>query len=278
MIVAAAVAGVACSAAAAEWKEKSGDHFIVFYSGDDQFAREVLRKAENYYREIASGLGYPRYSDFWLWDDRVKIYIYPDHQTFVNSTGESSRSHGVADYRGKQVMSYAWSEGFVESLLPHEIAHLIFRDFVGFRGEVPAWLDEGVAQWSEKDKRPYLRALVKKQFADSSLLTVDDMMSINLRRLMESDNRVYIRPTRDKEGDQSVLFLDSEAIINAYYLQGFSFVDYLITRFGTDSFTVFCRQLRDGKSMEGALRQAYGTYIKDLPEFEKRWREFVEGQ
>ncbi|MCM8796248.1 MAG: hypothetical protein NC928_06165, partial [Candidatus Omnitrophica bacterium] len=117
-----------------EWQELKGEHFLVYFTQDKKFAQEVLNKAEVYYQRIASELGYPRYSEFWLWDKRVKIYIYPDHTSFLQATQQPQWSYGMADYKNKQIISFLWSKGFLESLLPHEIAHLIFRDFVGFKG------------------------------------------------------------------------------------------------------------------------------------------------
>ena len=72
------------SAYAVEWKELSSDHFIIYYSGDRKFAKGVADKAEYYYRRIAADLGYPRYSNFWTWDNRAKIYIYPDQSNESN--------------------------------------------------------------------------------------------------------------------------------------------------------------------------------------------------
>lgn len=262
-------------AQAAEWKEKSGDHFIVYYLSDEQFAKEVVRNAEEYYRSIATDLGYPRYSDFWLWEKRVKIYLFADHQSFLKASGEPSWSHGMADYTNKRIISYAWSEQFMESLLPHEIAHLIFRDFVGFKGEVPVWLDEGVSQWAERQKQGFLRSLAKRQFEDSSLLSLEYMMKLDIRRLDEHDNKVHIKPSTDKDGEPTVLFMSSEAVINAYYLQGFSLVDFLISRYGAQSFTDFCRQLRDGKGMDEAIRFSYSHYMKNLGDLEQRWRKHL---
>lgn len=256
------------------WNELSSDHFVVYFDSDEKFVRDVLAKAEVYYTRIATELGYPRYSEFWLWDKRVKIFIHPDHQAYLKTTGQPDWSQGVADYRGKQIISYMWSSGFVESLLPHEIAHLIFRDFVGFKGEVPIWLDEGVAQWAEKDKRPIMRQIMKKKYEDDALLSMGDMMRINIHAI-SSREKVFIRSTKTRAGDPGILFLSTEAIINAYYIQGFSVVDFLITRYGTDDFTYFCRQLRDGKGIEDALRFAYPNYIKSLVELEARWREYV---
>ncbi|MDB4349908.1 hypothetical protein OAA99_03040, partial [Omnitrophica bacterium] len=135
------------TAAAEDWKELDSDHFVIYYTQDEKFAKEVTRNAEDYYKDIATDLGYPRYSEFWTWANRVKIYIYPDHASFLKASGQPQWSHGMADYTKKKILSYLWSEMFIDSILPHEIAHLVFRDFVGFTGKIPLWLDEGVAQW-----------------------------------------------------------------------------------------------------------------------------------
>ena len=134
-----------------EWKELKGEHFIVCYLQNEDFADDVLDKSEVYYSRIAADLNYPRYSEFWTWDKRVKIYIHPNLESFLKATGQPQWSRGMADYNNKQIISYAWSGGFLESLLPHEIAHLIFRDFVGFKSEIPLWLDEG---WPSGLKSP----------------------------------------------------------------------------------------------------------------------------
>ena len=59
-----------------------GDHFLVYFTKDEGFAKDVLNKSELYYNRISSDLGYARYSEFWTWDKRVKIYIYPDKDSF----------------------------------------------------------------------------------------------------------------------------------------------------------------------------------------------------
>ncbi len=256
------------------WKELKSDHFIVSFVDNDSFTKDVLDKAEIYYHSIATELGYPRYSEFWLWNDRVKIIIYPDHDSFLEATGREEWSEGVANYEKKQICSYAWSSGFLESLLPHEMTHLIFRDFVGFKGEVPLWLDEGVAQWTEETQRIKRRQASKKCYEEDGLLSIEDMMAIDVHKL-PNKSRVLIRSTKTKSGDEGVLFLSPEAIVNLFYLQGFSLVDFLIERFGTDDFTFFCRQLRDGKNLEEALRFAYPSHIRSLQELEEKWREYL---
>lgn len=261
---------------ASDWRDAKGDHFIIYYeSGHEQFAQEVLSYAEGYYDEIARDLGYQRYSEFWLWDKRVKIYIHKDHKAYLAASKMPEWSHGMADYENKQIMSYLRGDGFLDSILPHEIAHLLFRDFVGFTGEIPLWLDEGVAQWEEKKRRPYYKQVMRQAFADRKILSIPDMMSLNIRRI-KTDDELYIRYTSHK-GDPVILLVTGDHLINLYYLESVSLVGFLIEKYGTKKFTVFCRELRDGKTVAEALKQAYPYSMKDLNDLDMKWREYVEG-
>ncbi len=256
-----------------EWKELKGTHFIVYFSGEESFARDVLNSAERYYTQIAAELGYARYADFWTWEKRCKIYVYPDHDSFLRLTGGAEWSHGMAEYRTKTIYSYAWHEGFLDSLLPHEIAHLIFRDFIGFKGEVPLWLDEGVAQWEEEAKRPEMKAMVKDLYEKEGLLTVKDMMKLDIRMLQNKDG-IHVRAALTKDGSPGVVFLSNNNLVNTYYLQSVAMIGFLIEKYGGESFTIFCRELRDGESLEEALKSAY-TVITTVAEFEKRLKEYL---
>ena len=260
---------------ALDWQELKSEHFIVYFIGDEKFAQEVLDKAEVYYQRIAYELGYPRYSNFWTWDRRVKIYIYKEKDEFLKVTSQPNWSEGMADYAKKQIVSYAWAKGFVESLLPHEMAHLIFRDFVGFKGEVPLWLDEGVAQWAEEQKRKDYKAMSKYYLKKETLLVLDVMMTLDIRQVKEND-KIHMRVIQSRDGREGVLFLGGEELVKVYYLQAVSLVGFLIEKYGSDSFAIFCRQLRDGKSMEESLRFAYPLYIRSLKELQERWVTYLE--
>ena len=260
-----------CAALAQEWQELKGDHFLVYFTKDEGFAKDVANKAELYYNRISSDLGYARYSEFWTWDKRVKIYIYPDKDSFLKASGEQNWSEGMADYKKKEIVSYAWKQGFLESLLPHELAHLIFRDFVGFKGEVPLWLDEGVAQWAEEAKRKYVKEISRQLYREDTLLSLSDMMSLNIRNISDKDG-VHIRSARTKDNKEGVLFLSGNNLVNVFYVQAVSLVGFLVEKYGGSSFIDFCRQLRDGKSLEDALRSAYTGSVGSLQELEDKWR------
>ena len=236
---------------AQQWDQLAGDHFIVYFTGDEKSAGEILSKSEIYYQRVASDLGYSRYSEFWTWDKRVKIYIYPDRDSFLKASHQPRWSEGMSDYKKKEILGYAHSEGFTNGILPHEIAHLIFRDFVGFKGDVPLWLDEGVAQWAEPSKRKIAKDAARDLLIKGALFSVSDMIRLDIRRVAGGD------------------------AVNIYYAEATSLVGFLIDQYGAGSFTDFCRQLRDGKSLEESLIFAYPARIKSIDELQNKWLEYL---
>jgi hypothetical protein len=275
---------------AQSWREIKSDHFLLYFipspvianSADtasvaeaEDFGKEVLRKAEVYYGRIAEDLGYQRSSEFWTWDKRAKIYLYPDHESFIKTSNHPAWAGGMADYDTKTIMSFLGSKDFSDTILPHEIAHLIFRDFVGFKGVIPLWLDEGVAQWTEEKKRQEVKKVVKEMLSKNGLLTMDDMMKLPINNIKSGEN-VYIRPTRTRSGEKGVLFLTGNNLITAYYVQAVSLVGFLIEKFGKNDFTSFCRALRDGKNLEEALVSVYSTHIRNLNDFDDQWKDYIE--
>ena len=236
---------------AQEWKEEKGDHFILYYVSEEARPKEVIRKAEFYYNRIAQDLGYARYSNFWQWDKRVKIYIHPSREVFQKATGQQAWSHGMASYLDKSIHSIQGDAYFLDSVLPHEITHLIFRDFVGIRSHVPMWMDEGVAQWEEDGKRAEALAMMPELAAIGTAITLDTLMKIDIQRETNPAN------------------------VALFYTEAISLIDFLITTYGPASFTDLCRELRDGKKMEDALRVAYHGSLTSLEETEDRWRKYL---
>lgn len=257
LVAAVLILFVSCFAIADEWQVVKSQHFLVYYLDDKSFAQDVSRHAERYYDKIASDLGYSRYDKFWQWEDRVKIYIYQSHESFIAGTGiPRAWAKGVAKYDEKEIISFRWNDGFLTELLPHELAHLVFRDFVGFPrsgGGIPLWIDEGVAQWQEESKKSEARAIVKE------LIRRYDY--IPLRTLTQMDVRNE----------------DNALLAQSFYAEAISLVGFLIEEYGGRRFTQFCRELRDGKSVENALASAYKSSLGSIDVLENKWLEYYGG-
>ncbi|RKY33687.1 MAG: hypothetical protein DRP69_06060 [Candidatus Duberdicusella sinuisediminis] len=258
---------------ALEWKELKGEHFIIYVLKEDAFSQEALRRAEKYYQDIAHYLGYARYSNFWTWDNRVKIYIYPDKKSYLKYSGQPQWSEGMANYTNKQILTYRGAKSFLDSILPHEITHLLFRDFIGFESKVPLWLDEGVAQWAQEKDRRKIMEFMKQSFDKGIVLSFKDMMNIDVNKINSIDS-IHIRYALQKE--PTLMFLSGDNLVKLFYLQSASLVGFLIERHGNSRFTDFCRYLKRGEPLDSSLRKAYPKLITDLDQLQSLWISYME--
>jgi hypothetical protein len=239
------------ASAAEDWKVVKCEHFLVYYLDDAAFAEKTAEKAEKYYTSIADDLGYARYDQFWQWENRVKIYIYRTSEDFKIAAGiDKTWVGGMAHYGKKEIISYQWSEGFLESLLPHELTHLIFRDFVGVKGSIPLWLDEGVAMREEVARRKKAELFVRSLVRERATIPIADLTRMDIR--IEKDAKIAWK----------------------FYAEAVTLVGYLIERYGGSRLPSFYRELRDGKNMDEALSFVYTGQIQDMNDLEKQWKEY----
>ncbi len=236
-------------AIAQSWQELKGEHFKIYYVNNRQFAKKTLDKCEEYYEKIADDLGYPRYKKFWSWSKRVKIYIYPDYESYLDYIKKKGYAHwaeGIANYKDMEIISYSKNRKFLDAVLPHEITHLLFRDYVG-RRNIPLWIDEGVAQWQEKYKRKYVKQKMKELLQYHKPIPIERLMMLNLNKIV------------------------NKKVIELFYVQSVSLIDFLVKTYGADNFISFCRQLRDGKDINEALKFSYPMSVRSVEELELKW-------
>ena len=108
-----------------------------------------------------------------------------------------------------------------------------------------------MAQWEEPVKRAASKKIAR--------YLIEKGKNFSLRELTALD----IREDADKEK------------VGNFYMQSVSVIDFLVASFGPASFTEFCRGLRDGKSIEDALRSAYPGRIAGLDELENAWKKYA---
>ena len=233
-----------------KWHLVKSRHFIVYYQdAREDFIAQLIRKAEDYYDEIAERLGFRRYN-FWLWDNRAKIYIYDDAASYQAATGRPHWSFGSAIAEKKIIYTFPNEQGFFDRILPHEMGHIIFREFVGFDNPaIPIWLEEGVASNQEEINPLGVKAVVKDALKKGTFVDINNLAKF------------------DPQGTQ-----DSE-VVKIFYAEAISIVDYLIQEFGADSFEYFCKNLRDKKDFIKALSASYP--FKGIAELDEAWQEYL---
>ncbi len=238
---------------AGEWKEYKKLHFIVYYKNAPlDFVEEVERTSVQYYREITSSLGFTRYKG-WNWDERAKIYIYDNNDDYIKSGKQAGWSHGVSSPRDKVIRTFPSAHGFFDSILPHELAHIIFREFVGFKARIPSWFEEGVAMQQEKAKRWGAHDAVRKAIEEGTFKSLKEL----------SLTRLNYRSSRES--------------VNLFYTESASVVNFLITEYGDQRFNRLCRKLKDGDPFDWALDSVYVRF-KNSDELNDRWVKYLKNE
>ena len=236
---------------AEDWEEQSSNHFVVYYKdAPADFINNVNESAEQYYSSITNELGFTRYNG-WLWENKATIYIYNDAQDYLNATKQPSWSAGLAAYREKKITTYIADAGFFDTILPHELGHIIFREFIGFRSDIPNWLDEGVASCQERARRFGSSKIVRRALAEKRFVPLTEL------------EKVSIYSSKDKD------------FVELFYAEAASVVYFLLTNFNRRDFVDFCTALKKGKSFNEALHEGYPRF-ENLDELNRQWLRFLE--
>ncbi len=232
-----------------KWKESRSSHFLIYYNqAPEDFVKNVALSAEEEYETIAQNLGFTRYEG-WTWDQRAQIYIYDDQEHYMGARN-ISWSHGMALVKEKVIRTFPTAAGFFDSILPHELGHIIFREFVGYKSKIPLWLDEGVAMYQEKAKRWGANKLVTKALADGKFLPLKELSQIIL-----SDN-------------------SDQATVELFYAEAASIVYFMMTELGDYRFVNFCRQLKEGCRLDDAIHRAYARF-ENMNDLNDAWVKYL---
>ncbi|MFH1360069.1 MAG: peptidase MA family metallohydrolase [Candidatus Omnitrophota bacterium] len=246
--------GLNPASAADNWKEYRSSHFILYYDeAPEDFIKSVAETAENYYYEITKNLGFYR-TESWSWDQRAQIYIYDDMDNYIENAKQATWSHGAAQAKDKIIRTFPAAHGFFDSTLPHELGHIIFREFVGFKSNIPIWMDEGVAMYQEKAKRWGANRLVKEAMDSEEFISIPELSEV--KRLDSATPKGYVE---------------------LFYAEAASIVYYLITEFGQYHFVQFCKYLKEGNRFDYALSKTYGRF-ETLEDLDKAWKDYLKRQ
>lgn len=230
------------------WQTDKSPHFIVNYQyAPSGYIPELIGRAEKYYNSIIEELGYRRF-DFWSWDKRAKVYLYKEGADYLKNTNCTNWSGASVNVKDRIIKTFIGQKGFFDSILPHEMAHIIFREFIGSKTGLPLWIEEGVACSQETSVLHERLRIIKELLSQGSYIKINKLSSM-----------------------QDCSLIGPEV----FYSQSASLVVFLLKQYGSDRFLDFSRQVRDGVKWQEALLKSYK--FESLNEFENRWKEFVEG-
>jgi hypothetical protein len=213
---------------------QGGELTLFWYEGDDSFSQELMDACEEGLARLTQDIGtYP--------ERPIKIYIYAS----------------TSDLQGAMIFPQEWSGGVAftafstiaigippseldwgKRALLHELTHLVVHQatFSPY-GQLPLWLDEGLAMYNEGELDPVLRSYLEEAISEDELISVRSLCS-----------------PFSAETEKALLS----------YAQSYSLVEYLLDNYGQDSMLDLLTILKQGSTYDEALIEVYGFDIDGL--------------
>jgi hypothetical protein len=219
-----------------------GDVTIYWYGGETSFAQEIMTTAQQTLTQLTGDAGAHL-------EKPVKMYIYT----------------GPSDLQGAMIFPQEWTGGVAftrfgsiaigispdnldwgKRAIAHELTHLVIHQMtLNPYGDVPAWLDEGLAMYTEGPLLPGYVTYLDRAIVENSLISV---------RSLSSPFSAY--------ADEAALS----------YAQSYSLVGFLISSYGQGKMLELLKTFKQGSTYDGALEQVYGSNMDGL---DALWREHI---
>jgi len=228
------------------WKTlTSGQLRLHYYGINEDFAQEMLDAGLEGLNRNAKDAGLTT-------EDPVVIYVYAAYSDLRDAILYEPSWTGGQAFPDQNIVIMGTSgsnSGWDKDTVIHELTHVLVGHFTfSCLGDVPQWLNEGLAVYSEGP--------LDDQFQDPLDQAVQNNTLLSVRSISGSFSEVS-----DKA--------------NLSYAQSYSLVNFLIEKYEQHKMTDLLSALRDGLTLDQALQQTYGFDIDGL---EDAWRQAIGAQ
>ena len=254
LILLAAIYPADVFSAEADFKTLRSDHFLINYQQgvSQDYVYNIKDVAEKFYRIITQEFNLIR-DELWLWDNRAKVFIADNKESYLQQFKCSSWSGACVNYLAKIIYTYPDQEHF-NSIFIHELTHIILHEYLK-KNNVDSWLDEGVACYIE-DK--YGQGLYQTR-------------TYQLKQLIK--NKQYI-PFKELFAANTVSLEHKSAdYAGLFYVESFSIVNFFVKQYGKYNLSRFLSYLKHGDTIKAATAKAFSG-LNNLEEMEEQWAKF----
>jgi len=230
-----------------DWQTLQNDEFLRlhWYEGDQTFATDLAKAAYDglIFNETQSGLKVNAPIDLYVYagtDDLKEAILYEPSWT----GGQAFPEQDIV-ILGISQDDLDWGRDAIVHELTHVlVGHLTFSCL----GDVPTWLNEGLAVYSEGELDRNSQQQLEDAIRDDTLLTVRSLSS----GFSEVADKAYLS-----------------------YSQSYSVTKFLVEIYGQQKMTDLLIGLKDGLTIDEALMRTYGFNIDGL---EQAWRDAIGAQ
>ena len=225
------------------WHSASaGSLQVYWYSGDDAFGSELLRAGRAALDQLEASTGAPS-------DLPVTVYVYATQKDLLSALRPAAQewTGGVAfSEEGLVLITVPPTESglaYGRRVVPHELTHVVIHHATeNPYGDLPRWLDEGLATYAEGDPEAAFERTLRDAIRENTLISVRSL-SANF-------------PTDPNAARLS-------------YAQSQSLVAYIVRHYGRDQLKDLLAAFREGATNDEALLSALGV---DSDGLEAAWR------
>jgi hypothetical protein len=214
-------------------------NFIV-ETPDPNFAQQVSQAAEKYRHQLAVdwlGQAMPNWSQPCV----MTVQVGPH----LGAGGATTFMFDRGEVFGWRMSIQGPAERILDSVLPHEITHMIYASY--FRQPLPRWADEGGAT------------------------SVEHASEKNKHRNMLIE---FLHTGRGIAFSRMFAMSDYPRDIMPLYAQGYSLAEFLIQTGGRRKYVEFLGDGLQGDDWSGAIQRHYG--VKDLGTLQNTWLAWVQ--
>src|SRR5512138_1638276 len=227
-----------------DWQTlNKGDYLrLHWYKGDQAFATELAQAA-------ADGLTFNETQSGLKADTPIDLYIYASTDDLKEAILYEPSWTGGQAFSDQNIVILGISKSDLEwgkDAIVHELTHVLVGHLTfSCLGEVPTWLNEGLAVYSEGGLDPNSEQQLNDAIRDDTLLTVRSLSG----GFSEVADKAYLS-----------------------YSESYSLVKFLIETYSQEKMTSLLVALRDGQTIDEALMQTYGFNVDGL---EDAWRKAI---
>jgi hypothetical protein len=218
---------------------QGGELTLFWYAGGDSFAQALMDACQEGLARLTQDIGaYP--------ERPVKIYIYASTSDLQGAMISSQEWTGGVAFTEFSIIAISIPPSELDwgkRALVHELTHLVVHQatFSPY-GQLPLWLDEGLAMYSEGELDPVFRSYLDEAILEGKLISVRSLCSP---------------------------FSAYSEKASLSYAQSYSLVEYLLDNYGQGKMLDLLTLLKEGSTYDEALTGVYGFDIDGL---DARWR------
>jgi hypothetical protein len=223
-----------------DWKTiTQGDINFHWYSGDEAFAKDMLDAAQGGLTLLKNDAGL-------VPDSPIDLYIFGSTNDMKDAILYEPSWTGGQAFPEQNIVILGISQAELDwgrSSIVHELTHVLVGHLTfSCLGDVPTWLNEGLAVYSEGQLDPGSQSQLDQAIRSNQLLSVRSLSA----GFSEVSDKAFLS-----------------------YSQSYSIVKFLIEAYSQDKMNALLTTLRDGTAIDDALVKVYGFDVDGL---EDAWR------